>query len=155
MATILSLASVSSHFHTNSRMPSRNTASVELTPYFVQSDSTGSSMGSCIDTSFSTRSSGMNGARPFFLRKRKNLMEVNISTLCHTEAVPQSNTNGRGRNTLPRQLGKLLTEILRLQLDPGRGSALARECRRRHALARPKYASHGRRIYTHNALNRK
>ena len=38
MATILSLDSVSSQFHTNSRMPSRNTAFVELTPYFVQSD---------------------------------------------------------------------------------------------------------------------
>ena len=58
--------------------------------------------------------------------------------MCYTEAVPQSDTNGRGRNTLLRQLAKLLTEILRLQLDPARGPALVRECRRRHALARPK-----------------
>ena len=89
MATILSLDSVSSQFHTNSRMPSRNTALVELTLYFVQSGSTDSSMDSCIDTPFFTRknrSSGMDGARPFFLRIRKNLMVVNIST-CATSKL--------------------------------------------------------------------
>ena len=135
MATILSLDSVSSQLHTNSRMPSRNTAFVELTLRFMPSGSTGSSMDNCIDTPFSTRkykSSGMDGARPFFLRIRRNLMVVNISTC------------GTPKPTLLRQLAKLLAEILWLQLDPARGPALVRECRRRHALAWPIHASHGR-----------
>ena len=146
MATILSLDSVSSQFHTNSRMPSRNTAFVELTLHFVQSGSTGSSMDSCIDTPFSTRkyrSSGMDGARPFFLRIRRNLMVVIIFT-CGTPKLSLNVTPMDEGVTLLRQLAKLLAEILRLQLDPARGPALVRECRRRHALARPIHASHGR-----------
>ena len=65
-------------------------------------------------------------------------------------AVPQSDTNGRGRHTLHRQLAKLLAEILRLQLEPARGPALVRECRRRHTLARPIHASHGRLFAQYN-----
>ena len=47
--------------------------------------------------------------------------------LWHTEAVPQRDTNERGRHTLLRQLANLLLEILRLQLDPPRSPALVKE----------------------------
>ena len=80
----------------------------------------------------------------FLLEDTQDLVVSDHLYLWHTEAVPQRDTNGRGRHTILRQLANLLAEIFRLQLDPARGPALVRECRRRHALARSIHASHGR-----------
>ena len=62
------------------------------------------------------------------LEDTQDLVASDHLYLWHTEAVPQRDTNGRGRHTLLRQLANLLAEIFRLQLDPARGPALVREC---------------------------
>ena len=62
------------------------------------------------------RTSGMDGARFSFSRKRRNLMPVTQLCLWHNEAVPQRALNEEGA-VLLRQLANLLLENLRLQLE--------------------------------------
>ena len=66
--------------------------------------------------------SGTDGARSSYLRKRRNLMSVNNSTCSTVKPSPQRDINEEGAIFL-RQLANLLLENLKLHLDPTQGPA--------------------------------